>query len=48
MQLRGVIADAVFAHWIHHHVKGNAGFDQAVAEGLGILRMHIVIVGAVH
>jgi hypothetical protein len=42
------IVNAVFAHRIAHHVKLLAGGDQCVDKRQFIVRMYIVVIGAVN
>src|SRR5271166_6086394 len=47
MNGRGVIGNPVLAHWVDHRFKENAVGDELIGEGLFVLWMDIVVVGAV-
>src|ERR1044072_287165 len=43
----GAVADAVLTHRVDHLLEELAGLDKGVGECLRVLRMHVVVVGAV-
>ena len=44
--LAGLAPKTVLLHGIDHHVEENAMLDQLVDEGVGVLRMDVVVVSS--
>ena len=44
----GQVADVMLAHRVDHHVKHFPMLDKRVDKRLGVLRVHVVIVGSMH
>ena len=48
MRLGCIVTNTVFAHRVDKHVLGNAGLDEFVSERPRVLRMYVVVIGAVN